>query len=142
MTGYRAKEIIVFLVMGILFFFFIQKGKDREEYKKRLKEEGIALATRVEESGEDRVLKYYFYSNKRIISEINTASYEGNEYKLINKFFKVKYNLDKPEENEIFLEEELNPDSTSLVKAGFTKTKYYIYDAGVTCKYIEHLKWK
>ncbi|MBJ2123035.1 hypothetical protein [Flavobacterium sp. IB48] len=50
--------------------------------------------------------------------------------------------MNKPEENEIFLEEEVKPDSLSLVKAGFTKTKYYEYDNGVTGKYLEKSRWK
>ncbi|MEG2102158.1 MAG: hypothetical protein RRY99_11690 [Flavobacterium sp.] len=49
--------------------------------------------------------------------------------------------MNKPEENEIFLEEELKPDSLKLIEAGFTKTKYYEYD-DVTREYLEKSKWK
>lgn len=62
---------------------------------------------------------------------------------LVNKFYRVKYDPNSPEKGHaIILSEELKPDSITLVKAGFTKTKYYIYDAGATCKYIENSKWK
>lgn len=77
--------------------------------------------------------------DKKIISKISVEKYDPT---LLNKFYKVKYDLNKPEENDLILEEELQPDSITLVKAGFTKTKYYFYDAGVTCKYIEKSKWK
>ena len=61
---------------------------------------------------------------------------------LLNKFYKVKYDINNPGGNYIVLEKELKPDSITLVKAGFTKTKYYIYDGGVSCRYIEKSKWK
>ena len=85
-------------------------------------------------------MQYYFYVNKRIVSKVSVGN--NTDSTVLNKFYKVKYDLNNPEENYIVLEEELEPDSISLVKAGFTKTKYYIYDAGITCKYIEKSKWK
>ena len=69
------------------------------------------------------------------------GNYQENPDDLVNKFFKVKYNLNKPEENEIFFREELESDYLMIVKSGFTKTKYYEYDDKST-KYLEKLKWK
>ncbi|WP_428230261.1 hypothetical protein [Flavobacterium sp.] len=106
------------------------------------KGETIALVTINEGSGKYKVLRYYFYTDRKILGRIGNRSRNSNLYKEINKFYKVKYDLNKPEENEVFLEKELKPDSTALVKAGFTKTKYYEYDDGVTGKYLEKLKWK
>jgi len=132
-------------IVGIIFFaliflsvvFSIKNGNKYDEYKKTFKGETIGLTTRFERKGKRDYLRYYFYANKKILSEIYSKD-DG----LVDKFYKVKYDLNNPEENYIVLEEKLEPDSISLVKAGFTKTKYYIYDAGVTCKYIEYSKWK
>jgi hypothetical protein len=131
------------LLIAILFLLFFLSSKDANEYnehKKTFKGETIGFVTRIDDKRRRDYLKYYFYSGRKILSEISTRDYNGHD--LINKFYKVKYDLNNPEDNYIVLEEELEPDSISLVKAGFTKTKYYFYDAGVTCKYIEYSKWK
>jgi len=108
------------------------------EYKKTLKEETIGLATRIKQ-GRQKTLRYYFYYDKKRI--LGSASLANPN--LVNKFYRVKYDPNNPEKGHaIILNEELQPDSITLVKAGFIKTKYYIYDAGVTCKYIEYSKWK
>jgi hypothetical protein len=129
--------IILFVLIFLSVVFSIKNENKYNEYKKTFKGETIGLATRFERQGKRDYLRYYFYANKKILSEIYS-----NDEDLVNKFYKVKYDLNNPEEHYIILEEELEPDSISLVKAGFTKTKYYIYDAGVTCKYIEKSKWK
>jgi hypothetical protein len=136
------KVIVFFVLVGLFILSIYYNNNEYENYRKALKGETIALATRIQGSGKARSLRYYFYSEKKVISEVNTRDYYGDEYELINKFYKVKYNLKDPEENYIILEKELNPDSIMLIKAGFTKIKYYIYDGGVTCKYIEKSKWK
>lgn len=131
--------IFLFAILFLLFFLSNKDAEEYDKYKKTLKGETIGFATRVEKVKRD-YLKYYFYSGRKILSETSIEKYNGDE--LINKFYKIKYNINNPEENYIVLEEELEPDSISLVKAGFTKIKYYFYDAGVTCKYIERSKWK
>lgn len=136
------KVIIFFVLVGLFIFSLYYNNNEYENYRKSLKGETIALATRIKSSGKGRSLKYYFYSGKKVISAISIHDYHDDESELINKFYKVKYNLKDPEENYIILEKELNPDSITLVKAGFTKTKYYIYDVAVSSKYIEKLKWK
>jgi hypothetical protein len=128
------------LLIAIIFLLFFLSSKDANEYnqyKKTFRGETIGFVTRIEREGKRDYLKYYFYSGRKILSEVLSE-----DSGLVNKFYKVKYDLDKPEEHYVVLDEELKPDSISLVKAGFTKTKYYIYDAGVTCKYIEYSKWK
>ncbi|TDO78110.1 hypothetical protein EV143_103357 [Flavobacterium chryseum] len=133
--------ILLIVIIFLLFFLASKDANEYNEYKKTFKGETIGFVTRIDDRRKKRdYLKYYFYSGKKILSEISTREHNG--YDLINKFYKVKYNINNPEENYIILEEKLEPDSISLVKAGFTKTKYYIYDAGVSCKYIEKSKWK
>jgi hypothetical protein len=131
--------ILLFAILFVLFFLSNKDAEEYDKYKKTLKGETIGFATRTEKVKRD-YLKYYFYSGRKILSETSIEKYNGDE--LINKFYKIRYNINNPEENYIVLEEELEPDSISLVKAGFTKIKYYFYDAGVTCKYIEKSKWK
>jgi hypothetical protein len=136
----KIKGIIGISLLAIIFLFSVfsnKNAKKHDEYDKNLKGETIGLTTRIRYNRNTSYLRYYFYTNKRILSEVSIR-----DYGRVNKFYKVKYDLNNPEENYIVLEEELKPDSISLVKAGFTKTKYYIYDAGVTCKYIENSKWK
>ncbi|WP_338841435.1 hypothetical protein [Flavobacterium ginsenosidimutans] len=135
------KTIFLFMIAGLL-IYEVYKNVQQDDYRKSFKGETIALVTINEGSREDKVLRYYFYTDRKILGKIGNRSRHSNLYKEINKFYKVKYDLNKPEENEIFLEEEVKPDSLSLVKAGFTKTKYYEYDNGVTGKYLEKSRWK
>ncbi|TDW49722.1 hypothetical protein EV144_102141 [Flavobacterium sp. 270] len=135
----KIKGIVGVALLALIFVVSIFSNKNEKKYDehdKNLKGETIGLTTRVKYHRKTRSLRYYFYTNKKVLAEVSI------DYGQVNKFYKVKYDLDNPEKNYIVLEEELEPDSISLVKAGFTKTKYYIYDAGVTCKYIEHSKWK
>nr|WP_315244770.1 hypothetical protein [uncultured Flavobacterium sp.] len=127
-----------FILVIMLMILFSRKDVEQSEnYRKTFKGETIGLITRAKYHRKTRSLRYYFYANKKVLSEVSIK-----DYGRVNNFYKVKYDLNNPEENYIVLEEELEPDSISLAKAGFTKTKYYIYDAGVTCKYIEKSKWK
>jgi hypothetical protein len=136
----KIKGLVGIALVALIFLFSIFSNKNEkkyDEYDKNLKGETIALATRIKHAGKTSSLRYYFYANKKVLSEVSSRDYD-----LVDKFYKVKYDLNNPDENYIVLEEELKPDSITLVKAGFTKTKYYIYDGGVTCKYIEKSKWK
>ncbi|UUF16052.1 MULTISPECIES: hypothetical protein [Flavobacterium] len=134
-ANYLAVAGFVAVIM-LMILFSRNNADESEKYKKTFKGETIGLTTRSNYHRKRRYLRYYFYTNKKVLAEVSS------DYGHLNKFYKVKYDLDNPEKNYIVLEEELEPDSISLVNAGFTKTKYYIYDAGVTCKYIEHSKWK
>ena len=138
-TNWR-KVIVFFLLIGLVILSIYYNSIEHENYRKSFKGETIALATRIQHKYKyDFSLHYYFYLDKKIISAITVKS---NDHSVLNKFYKVKYNLKAPEENYIILEKELNPDSITLVKAGFTKIKYYIYDVAVSSKYIEKSKWK
>lgn len=127
-------------MVGSVIFLICTNRPD--DFSKSFKGETIGLITRIENCNRSKCLRYYFYiEDKRILSKMRIRNYQGNSNNLVNKFFKVKYNLNKPEENEIFFREELELDSLMLVKSGFTKTKYYEYDDRST-KYLERLKWK
>lgn len=126
------------LAIGLIFYFI---SIQQDDYGKSFKGETIGLVTRIEDSGKHRKLKYYFYTDKKILSQIQTREYKGDPYDLIDKFFKVKYDLNDPEQNLIILEDELESDSIKLVKAGFTKTRYYEYD-DVKAEYLGKWKWK
>jgi hypothetical protein len=113
------------LVVLIIFFFLYNSCKN-ESHQKKFNDNTIttiAKATRIKNSGKTHQLRYYFYvNNERILGGI-TSSNES----YINKFFSVRYDLNKPEKNHIALNRQLKPDSITLAKAGFTKIKYYIY---------------
>lgn len=134
------KTIFLFMIAGLL-IYEVYRNVQQDDYRKSFKGETIALVTINEGSREDKVLRYYFYTDRKILGKIGNRSRHNSLYKEINKFYRVKYDMNNPEENEIFLEEELKPDSLSLVKVGFTKTKYYEYD-DATAKYLEKSKWK
>jgi len=129
--------VLTIVILSVLFFRY--HSQEYDKYKKTFKGETIGLTIRIKYSSKTKSLRYCFYSNgKKILGNSSIANYD-----LVNKFYKVKYDMNNPEKGHyIILKEELRPDSITLVKAGFTKTKYYIYDAGVTCKYIEKTKWK
>ncbi|MEL1240805.1 hypothetical protein [Flavobacterium flavipallidum] len=132
--------IIVFvaIVFVLLFFNYYEKHKI-EEYRRTFKGQTIGFTTRYKNHSKSISIKYYFYYRERIVGSMIVY---GNNSNRLSKFYKVKYNLKNPYENYIVLDEELQPDSLELVKAGFTKVKYYIYDEGRTSEYIEKSKWK
>lgn len=130
------------IVFGCVFLLLLLRYCDQhkhDKYRSTFKGETIGFATRFKHYSKSTYIKYYFYSGERIVGSMLVP---GSNDSRLNKFYKVKYDLGNPKANYIVLEKEIKPDSITLVKAGFTRTKYYIYDAGVTCKYIEKLKWK
>jgi hypothetical protein len=134
-------EVFVFMLIVVILFvlFFRYKSNKDHKYEKTFKGETIGLTIRIKYSGKTRDLRYCFYSGgKKILGNAPIVNYD-----LLDKFYRVKYDINNPEKGHyIILKEELKPDSITLVKAGFTKIKYYIYDDGATCKYIEKSKWK
>lgn len=114
----RVAGIVIFIGILIFIIFSIKNADKYNDYKKTFKGETIGFVTRIEREGKRDYLKYYFYSDRKILSEVSSQNYG-----LVNKFYKVKYDLNNPEQNYIVLGEELQPDSLTLVKAGFTKNK-------------------
>lgn len=130
--------VITFISSTIILLYTNHKENQFDDYKKTFKGEAIALTMKFKKSGRSRYLMYCFYVNSKIVSNTKTI---GND-EILKKFYKVKYDLNNPKANYILLDKELKPDSLTLVNAGFTKTKYYIYDSGITSKYLERSKWK
>ncbi|TDE02931.1 hypothetical protein [Flavobacterium hiemivividum] len=130
--------VITFISSTIILLYTNHKENQFDDYKKTFKGEAIGLTMKFKKSGRSRYLMYCFYVNSKIVSNTKTI---GND-EILKKFYKVKYDLNNPKANYILLDKELKPDSLALVKAGFTKTKYYIYDSGITSKYLERSKWK
>lgn len=130
---------IFFVVSSAIFLIYTYRSDD---FSKSFEGNTIGLITRIENCRRFKCLRYYFYiEDKKILSGMQIRNFQGNPQDLVNKFFKVKYDLNNPDENEIFFREELETDSLMLVKSGFVKTKYYEYD-DVSKKYLEKLKWK
>ena len=130
--------VITFISSTIILLYTNHKENQFDDYKKTFKGEAIGLTMKFKKSGRSRYLMYCFYVNSKIVSNTKTI---GND-EILKKFYKVKYDLNNPRASYIILDKEIKPDSLTLVKAGFTKTKYYIYDSGVTNKYLERSKWK
>ena len=132
--------IVVFFACVLLLLLFKYCDEHKyDKYRTTFKGETIGFATRFKHYSKSTYLKYYFYKDKKIVSQILVP---GSNRARLNKFYKVKYDLNNPNGNYIILEKVLKPDSITLVKAGFTKIKYYIYDGSKTCKYIEKSKWE
>ena len=130
--------VIVCILSMIILLYTNYKQNQFDSRKKTFEGEAIALTMKFKKSGKMRYLVYYFYVDGKILSKREVIG--GDE--ILNKFYKVKYHLNNPRANYIILDKELKPDSLTLVKAGFSKIKYYIYDSGVTNKYLERSKWK
>ena len=123
---------------SLYILFDISRKTKFNTYKETFKGEAIGLTTNFKKVGRQRLLIYCFYVDGKVISQRNTMG--GDE--ILNKFYKVKYDLNNPKGNYIFLDKELKPDSLTLVKNGFTWTKYYVYDGKVTSRYLEKSKWQ
>ena len=130
--------VIVCILSMIILLYTNYKQNQFDSRKKTFEGEAIALTMKFKKSGKMRYLVYCFYVDGKILSKRKVIG--GDE--ILNKFYKVKYHLNNPRANYIILDKELKPDSLTLVKAGFSKIKYYIYDSGVTNKYLERSKWK
>ncbi|CAM3924736.1 hypothetical protein FLWE109334_00210 [Flavobacterium weaverense] len=130
--------VIVCILSMIILLYTNYKHNQFDSRKKTFEGEAIALTMKFKKSGKMRYLVYCFYVDGKILSKRKVIG--GDE--ILNKFYKVKYHLNNPRANYIILDKELKPDSLTLVKAGFSKIKYYTYDSGVTNKYLERSKWK
>jgi hypothetical protein len=137
--GVLKRTMILTLFLSIIVLSYrYYKQKQFDKYKETFKGEAIGLTMKFKKSGRSRFLMYCFYLDGKIVSKRKALG----EDEILNKFYKVKYDLKNPKANCIFLDKELKPDSLTLVKAGFTWTKYYTYDGGMTSRYLESSKWK
>ncbi|MES2812262.1 MAG: hypothetical protein V4670_07320 [Bacteroidota bacterium] len=129
---------IIIILLLILFFAITISDKNYTIKLKNCNATTIGFTNRLIRAGKHSNVRYYFYVDSiKYFDEIQ-ASWE---YENLHKFYKVKYNVSKPDENIIFCDEELIPDSLSLVKAGFQKKKIHYYD-NITATYKEKSEWK
>ena len=131
--------IVAVAIVSLLLLLRYCDNHKYDKYRSTFKGETIGFATRYKRTGKSTYLQFYFYKDEKIVSRMLLPA--DNKH-LLNKYYKVKYDLNNPRASYIILDKELKPDSLTLVKAGFSKTKYYIYDSGVTNKYLERSKWK
>ncbi len=109
--------------------------KEIESYKSK----AIGKTNKIISAGKGTVFfqYYFYYNNKKYTSNSKHNNFDKNNLK---KFFLVSFDKQKPENSHIYLENELNPDSITLVKAGFKCITYYEHNIS-TNSYIEKHKW-
>lgn len=133
--------IFSFIVISMLVIIFYAENKKADLNKaiKAYKGTTIGYATRIKSHKNSRDLIFYFYKDeKRCISKIDLKDY--NNY-LTNKFYKVTFDQNNPENNYLYINKPLEPDSTTLIKAGFKFTKVYEHDFR-TDTYKLRYEWK
>ena len=87
-----------------------------------------------------KALKFYFYSNgKLFIGKQHSSDYFDKS--ILNRYYVVKHDTQTPRKNCINLNEEIQPDSITLTKAGFKYVIYYEHDIP-TNTYIKKHKWE
>lgn len=131
--------LLAFSLLFCIFIFGIYSGNKYKQEIKTYSGSTIGTANSFKNYAKTKDINYYFYLNgKRIISKTSGSGYT---FKDLKKFYKIKYNINNPENNHILLESKIFPDSISLTKAGFKYIKYYEHDI-VTNTYIAHYKWQ
>ena len=139
-----SKEDIIFIIIIslIVFFSFFSRDIEKEKNEEIIHYEGkiIGMTSSIKERRRGKELRYYFYQyNKRFVSKIDVNSnYSEND---LNKFYNIVFNEKKPNESHIYLNEEIQPDSITLTKAGFKYVTYYEHDIP-TNTYIKKHKWE
>jgi hypothetical protein len=129
--------ILLFIVIIIIFSKF-----RKEEYNDKIKKyngKTIGITSSIKSRGKTSDLRYYFYyKNQRYVAESNENKFSKKDLK---KFFNVVFDKKNPKNSHIYLNEEIQPDSITLTKAGFKYITYYEYDIP-TNTYIKKHKWE
>lgn len=137
-TSNKGYLLIIIIFCGLLFFFIFKGIKHNQEIK-TYSGSTIGLANSFKHYAKTKDLNYYFYINgQRIISKTSGRELYNKDLK---KFYRIRYDISNPENNHIILSNHLEPDSLTLVKAGFTYKKYYEHDI-TTNTYRERYKWE
>ena len=138
----KQKIHYAFIVLLIIAFF---AGDQYSKRKRRIEIESyseatIAFTREIKPGRNGSELKFYFYLNEKLIVG---RQYSRDRYhnSLLDKFYLVKYDKNNPRKNYIYLNEEIQADSTILSKAGFKYITYYDYDI-LTSSYIKKYKWE
>ncbi|MFD2908699.1 hypothetical protein ACFSX9_08105 [Flavobacterium ardleyense] len=131
---------IVLLVLAIFAFDQYYERKRKSEIESYT-EASVAFSREIISGGKGTSgLKFYFYLNGKLIVG---RQYSSDRYhnSLLDKFYLVKYDKNDPIKNYIYLNEEIQADSTILSKAGFKYITYYDYDI-LTSSYVKKYKWE
>jgi hypothetical protein len=130
-------HILVFIVIAILIVFI-----ETQQYKAKIetfKSETIAKASRFKNANKSIYLCFYFYYNGEKV--LGKTSGHDLSSSILDKFYQVKLNENNPDENEIILENEIKPDSTTLIKSGFKYVQFHKLNIS-TNTYEENWKWE
>ena len=133
--------IFSFLAVAFIFLTLYSKNvkNDLENERGNFKGITIGYATRIKSYKNSRDLIFYFYKEgKRHVSKIDIR---GNYNDVLKKYYKVTFDEKNAENNFLDINRNLEPDSLTLVKAGFTYTKVYDHDFRTDTYKLRH-EWK
>ena len=136
------KIYFAFVTLLIIAFFVINEHnkRQRKEEIENYKETTIAFTLEIKNYEDSSELKFYFYSNgKLFIGKQHSSDYFDKS--ILNRYYVVKHDTQNPRKNYIYLNEEIQPDSITLTKAGFKYVIYYEHDIP-TNTYIKKHKWE
>ena len=136
------KIYFAFVTLLIIAFFVINEHnkRQRKEEIENYKETTIAFTLEIKNYEDSSELKFYFYSNgKLFIGKQHSSDYFDKS--ILNRYYVVKHDTQNPRKNCIYLNEEIQPDSITLTKAGFKYVIYYEHDIP-TNNYIKKHKWE
>ena len=136
------KIYFAFVTLLIIAFFVINEHnkRQRKEEIENYKETTIAFTLEIKNYEDSSELKFYFYSNgKLFIGKQHSSDYFDKS--ILNRYYVVKHDTQNPKKNYIYLNEEIQPDSITLTKAGFKYVTYYEHDIP-TNTYIKKDKWE
>lgn len=136
------KIYFAFVTLLIIAFFAINEHnkRQRKEEIENYKENTIAFTLEIKHYEDSSELKFYFYSNgKLFIGKQHSSDYFDKS--VLNRYYVVKHDTQNPRKNYIYLNEEIQPDSITLTKAGFKYVTYYEHDIP-TNTYIKKHKWE
>jgi hypothetical protein len=129
--------LVIFSIFLLMLVGYVFSENRQQEKMLNRDQSTIGYVHRIDWSGKNSDLKYYFYVDSlKFLSESRAFDVD-----CLHKYYVVKYNSKNPKENALLLDQEINPDSLSLVKAGFKKKKNYYYD-NVTSTYKEKSEWR
>ena len=134
--------IIAFIII-ITILLFTQSKQYKEPSEPKIenhKSETIGLTTRIKSVGKSgpNLHYYFYYNNERVLGKIDGRYLDSS---VLAKFYKVKFNENDPNENEMILENEIKNDSIILIESGFKHIKYSTHNIS-TNTYEENWKWE
>ena len=112
--------IITSIIVFMLTLLYLSKDNEKERSEEILSFNGktIGITSSIIGQRHGKNLRYYFYQdNKRYFSNIDVSFNYGA--KDLKRYFNVVFDKKNPENSHIYLNEEIQPDSITLTKAGF-----------------------